>query len=379
MENLPKRTWAEIDLDALADNYRAICTAACGTPVMAMVKGDAYGHGAVRVAQVLSRMGVSYFGVATPEEALELRENGIRDPILIMGYTPPAYIGLLVKHDITQTVLDYESAKSYSDAAMVYSKRLKVHVKLDTGMGREGIVCRDRIAEACEEIMQICMLDGLYAEGIFTHLCDATSSETWYTERQIALFGEVIENLEKKNIRFEIKHCANSAAVLKYPCAQFDMVRTGILLYGLTPDASISLPNGCRPVMSLRCSVSQVKTVAAGSDIGYGRTYTTVRPSRIAVLPIGYADGLPRLCSNRLLVSLHGKKVPVTGNVCMDLTMIDVTDLPQAKRGDIVTVFGRDHNTVCTAEDVAAVCGTINYEIVTCIGKRIPRVYVGEA
>ena len=378
MEKYPKRTWVEIDLHALADNYRAIRAASESRLVMAMVKGNAYGHGAPGVAKKLSTLGVDWFGVASAEEAMELRRAGIREPILIMGYTPIEWIPYLISQDITQTVMDFESAKQYSDAALVYSKRLKVHIKLDTGMGREGIVCRNRVEEAAAEAERICRLDGLYAEGLYTHFSDASGTESSYTQMQAALFQNISEILEQKNLRFEIKHCANSAAVIKYPCVHFDMVRAGIILYGLAPDRQMPLPEGIRPVMSLRSVIAQVKLMETGSDIGYGRTYTTIRPSRIAVLPIGYADGLPRACSNRIEVSVHGKKVPVVGTVCMDLTMIDITDVPQAKQGDVVTIIGHDGNTFCSAETVAQACDTISYEIITCIGKRVPRVYQEE-
>jgi len=373
-----KRTWAEIDLTALARNFLEIRRHSQAKRVMAMVKADAYGHGAVGVAKKLSTLGVDYFGVASLEEALELRNNGITEPILIMGFTPAEYTGELLSHDLTQTVLDYEDARAYSDAALVYSKRLKVHIKLDTGMGREGIVCGGRVKDAAAEALRICMLDGLYAEGIYTHFAAACASDTAYTEKQTSLFSEICADLEQKNIRFEIKHCANSAAVLEYPCVHFDMVRAGIILYGLTPDEAMPLPEGFRPVMSLKTIIAQVKSMAAGSDIGYGRTYTTTRPSRIAVLPIGYADGLPRLCSNRIQVGLHKKSVPAVGRICMDLCMIDVTDVPKAKRGDEVTIFGWEGDILHPVETLAKACETINYEIVTSIGKRVPRVMLEE-
>ncbi len=376
MTDYMKRTWVEIDLSALGDNFRAIKSIAGKQRVMAMVKADAYGHGAVAVATELSRLGADFFGVATIAEAVELRNAGIKEQILILGYTPVEYAKDLLRHNLTQTVTDEAYAKELNDAVSGMGKSLRIHIKLDTGMCREGIVCRGRINEAVDEAYRICCMSRLYAEGIFTHLCDAENENGEYTSMQISLFCEVFEKIEQKGIHFEIKHCANSSTVLKYPCVQFDMIRTGISLYGLSPDSSVQLPDGSRPVMSLKTVITEIKDVAEGSDVGYGRTYRTSRKTRIAVIPIGYGDGLMRLCSNRIKVGIGGATAPLVGRVCMDLSMLDITDLPNVKRGDVVTIFGHDNDATYPAEHIADACMTINYEIVTSIGKRVPRIFL---
>ncbi len=378
MTDYKERTWAEIDLSALGDNFKVISSLAGKQKVMAMVKADAYGHGAVTVAKKLSQLGVDSFGVATIEEALELRKAGISEPILILGYTPAKHAQKLLDFNLTQTVTGAEYARELSDAITGADKSLYIHIKLDTGMCREGIVCRNRTDLATEEACTICGMSGLYAEGIFTHLCDADNEDRTYTEAQISLFCEVLRKIEEKGIHFEIKHCANSATVLQYPCVQFNMVRAGIAMYGLSPDSSGELPDGFRPVMSLKTVITELKDVDEGSDVGYGRTYKTSRKTKIAVIPIGYGDGFHRLCSNRIRVGINGTIVPLVGRVCMDLSMLDVTDLPNVKRGDIVTLFGHDKDTVYPVEHIAKAAMTINYEIVTGLSKRVPRIYIDE-
>ncbi len=376
MTDYTERTWAEIDLSALGDNFKAISNLAGKQKVMAMVKADAYGHGAVAVSKKLSQLGVDFFGVATLSEALELRESGILEPILILGYTPPKYARKLLDYNLTQTVTGAEYARELSESVTGADKPLHIHIKLDTGMCREGIVCRNRVDSASEEAYAICRMNGLFAEGIFTHLCDADNEDRAYTEAQISLFCEVFRKIEEKGIHFEIKHCANSATVLQYPCVQFDMVRAGIAMYGLSPDSSGNLPDGFRPVMSLKTAITELKDVDEGSEVGYGRTYKTSRKTKIAVIPIGYGDGLHRLCSNRIRVGIGGMTVPLVGRICMDLSMLDVTDVPNVKRGDTVTLFGHDKENVYPAEHIAEASMTINYEVVTGIGSRVPRIYI---
>ena len=376
MNDFLRRTWAEISLDALAQNYHMIRRCAGSRcKIMVMVKGDAYGHGAVPVSRCLDELGADYFGVAELDEAMQLRSGGIAKPILIMGYTPPDRTGDLIHGRIAQTVTDPASARVFSNHALRAGGRLTVHMKLDTGMGRLGIVASGRAQEAAREAAGICALPGLQVEGLFTHFATADCGNDEYMRFQLDNFIKVVQILDEYGVKIPIKHCANSASVLKYTQTHFDMVRPGIILYGLSPYGDSPVPEGLAPVMALCSTVSQLKELDEGSLVSYGGTYRTVRKTRMAVVPIGYADGLFRALSNRAVMLVRGKPAPLIGRICMDLCMLDVTDIADVREGDTVTVFGRDGESSVSAESLAALSGTISYEVATSVGKRIPRVY----
>lgn len=370
MEQTQMRTWAEIDLGALEHNYRALrANLEPGCRFAGLVKANGYGHGAVAVAKVLEKLGAEYLAVACLDEAVELRQAGIKAPILILGGTPAPFAQVLLHHGITQTVFDLETAQAYSAAAVKAGKTLKVHIKADTGMSRLGFLGENRVAE----IKEVCALPGLDCEGLFTHFSDADGSEE-FTMGQFTDFLDLKDALAKEGVTFKINHCAASAAMLHYPCTHLDMVRPGIALYGHYPDeASVGLDGpGLIPVMSLKTRVAAVKTLPAGSAVSYGRTHVLRRESRLAVLPIGYADGLHRGLSNAMEVGFLSGKAPVVGRVCMDLCMVDVTELPDVKAGDVAEVFGK----ALPAEDKASRLGTISYECLTSVSRRVPRVYM---
>lgn len=374
MKQTQTRTWTEIDLSNLEHNYRALrAMLPQGCRFLGVVKADAYGHGAVPVARRLEMLGAEYLAVACLDEALELRQAGITTPILILGYTPVERANSLLDNGITQTVYDVDMARALSDAAAAAGKTLKIHVKADTGMSRLGWLCGEEDQSAAvEAIAQVCALPGLEAEGIYTHFANADGDED-YTMLQFTRFLDLLEALKDKGITFAIRHCAASAAALKFPCTHLDMVRPGIALYGHYPDPSCEGLDGpgLRPVMTLKTRVASVKTVPAGTPVSYGCTHVLDRETRLAALTIGYADGLPRLCSDKLEVLIGGQRAPVVGRICMDMCMADVTGLDVAP-GDEVEVFG-EHLPI---EDVAALAGTIQYELLCAVSPRVHRAYL---
>ena len=374
MKQTQTRTWTEIDLSNLEHNYRALrAMLPQGCRFLGVVKADAYGHGAVQVARRLETLGAEYLAVACLDEALELRQAGITTPILILGYTPTERAEALLDNGITQTVYDVEMARALSNAAAAAGKTLKIHVKADTGMSRLGWLCGGEDQSATvEAIAQVCALPGLEAEGIYTHFANADGDED-YTMLQFTRFLDLLEALKERGITFAIRHCAASAAALKFPCTHLDMVRPGIALYGHYPDPSCEGLDGpgLRPVMTLKTRVASVKTVPAGTPVSYGCTHVLDRETKLAALTIGYADGLPRLCSDRLEVLVKGSRAPIVGRICMDMCMADVTGLDVAP-GDEVEVFG-EHLPI---EDVAALAGTIQYELLCAVSPRVHRAYL---
>lgn len=374
MKQTQTRTWTEIDLSNLEHNYRALrAMLPQGCRFLGVVKADAYGHGAVQVARRLETLGAEYLAVACLDEALELRQARITTPILILGYTPTERAEALLDNGITQTVYDVEMARALSNAAAAAGKTLKIHVKADTGMSRLGWLCggEDQSA-AVEAIAQVCALPGLEAEGIYTHFANADGDED-YTMLQFTRFLDLLEALKERGITFAIRHCAASAAALKFPCTHLDMVRPGIALYGHYPDPSCEGLDGpgLRPVMTLKTRVASVKAVPAGTPVSYGCTHVLDRETKLAALTIGYADGLPRLCSDKLEVLIGGQRAPIVGRICMDMCMADVTGLDVAP-GDEVEVFG-EHLPI---EDVAALAGTIQYELLCAVSPRVHRAYL---
>lgn len=370
------RTWAEISLDNIEFNYRSIRNHLNdGVKFLGVVKTNAYGHGAVQIAKRLEKLGCEYLAVATLDEALKLRENGISTPIIVLGYTDPSHTLELIDNDITQTVADLQMADAMSHVASAAGKTLTIHLKADSGMGRLGMICHDG-ENPTADYLEIMSMKGLKTEGIFTHFAVSEVLGEDYTQRQFDDFMLLVDRLEKiSGKKFAIKHCANSGAVINYRGMQLDMVRPGIMLYGVYPGAetdSIKL----RPVMTLKSRIVSVKDMGAGSSVSYGRTYTTPEPRKIAVIPIGYGDGLHRVLSNKLTVSVNGCKLPQVGTICMDMCMIDVTEVPNVSVGDVVTIFGQDGDITLPVDDVAEKAGTISYEIFCALSQRIPRVCI---
>lgn len=369
------RAWAEINLDNIAHNIREIVKLVGEkTEIMAVVKADAYGHGAVEISRVLLENGASSLAVSILDEAIQLRKNGITAPVLVLNHTNPVRVEELLEYNITQTVFSHELAEALSEAAVKHEAKARVHVKIDTGMTRVGF---QPCYKAVKDIVAISKLPGIILEGIYSHLATADETERGYTNLQYRRFESVINELNKLGINIPLEHISNSAAIMQYPNMRFDMVRPGIILYGLYPSHEVDRSIiSLKPAMALKTEVILVKEVDAGVSISYGRIYETRRKSIIATIPIGYADGFSRLLSNCGRVLIHGEYAPVVGRICMDQCMVDVTDIPEVKTGDEAVIIGCQGNNEITADEVAGLTGTINYEVVCDVGKRIPRVYL---
>jgi len=377
--------WAEVDLSAIAHNVRELRR--CADPkakVMAVVKANGYGHGAVEVARTALANGAEWLGVARLSEAIPLREAGFGVPIMVFGYTPPAEAGRLIDYDLRQSVYSPAAARAYS-AAAARGKRIRVHLKVDTGMGRLGMVPAALSGKTpshavgedfIREATAIASLPGLDAEGIFTHFAASDSADTTYARQQLALFLDVLSALRAAGLEFAVRHAANSAAVIALPESHLDLVRPGIALYGLRPSDEVDLTSiSLQPAMALKARIIHLKSVPAGACISYGMTYRTPAPTVIATIPAGYADGYRRLFSSKGEMLVGGRRVPVVGRVCMDLTMLDVGTVPDACIEDEVVIFGQQGNEFISADDIARELGTINYEIVCDLTARVPRVY----
>ncbi|MBE6821591.1 alanine racemase [Caproiciproducens sp. LBM24188] len=380
MHDFLKRTWAEINLDAVEQNYRMIrAQLNPNTLFCCVVKADAYGHGAEVLAKEYERLGADWFAVSNLEEAEQLRAAGIHLPILILGYTPPCCAERLSKLGIAQAVLSTEYACKLSEEAVAAGVTVRVHMKLDTGMGRIGFLYQkpERDSRVIDEVAAACALPGLDPEGIFTHFSVADEGEDGkeYTLSQYENFTKAIHLLEQQGITFRIRHCCNSAAILDYPEMQLDMVRPGIILYGLLPSQQVSNKIALVPVMELKSIISMVKTVEPQTSVSYGRRFVTKRKTVIATVPIGYADGYPRHLYVRGSMLVRGQKAKIIGRVCMDQLMLNVSSVKGVQEGDTVTVIGRDGQNSITADELAAHNNTINYEIVSMISKRVPRIY----
>ena len=371
----PERpTWVEIDLSAIANNTRQIQSiVGPGVRILASLKADAYGHGASKVARTVLNNGASMLGVATVSEATPLREAGIGAPILVFGYVPHWQMREAVRLGLTITLYAIESAQALSRAALALGQIVMAHVKVDTGMGRLGIRA-EQIAEVLKLVHAIIDLPGLELEGIYTHFAMADSQDQTHARMQLSRFQHVLRALERTQIRPPLVHAANSAAILSLPEAHFNMVRPGIALYGLEPSPQVGLPETFRPALSFKTQVAQVKDIPEGECISYGCTYITERLTRVAILPVGYADGFRRAPTNWGSVLVHGQVAPLLGRVCMDQCMVDVSHIPQVRAGDEVVLIGRQGEASLTAEQVAQRLGTINYEVVSEILARVPRV-----
>ena len=374
-------TWAEVDLDAIAHNARGLKERAGeGAELMAVVKANAYGHGAVPVARTALENGASRLAVNRALEGVELRQAGITAPILVMGYSLPSEAETIVRWDLTPTVTTVEGALALSAMSDRQGKITPIHVKVDTGMGRFGLLPDEVVAF----VRRIAELPGLKLEGLFTHFAVADRADKTYTHRQFGLYMQVVEQLEEAGFAIPLKHVANSATNLDLPEMHLDMVRCGIALYGLRPSAEVEPAIPLKPAMALKSRVARVRTLPPGSSISYGCTYTTTRHTRVALVPVGYGDGYHRILSNKGSVLIGGKRAPIVGRVCMDQFVVDVTGhfdrlrtgIDGVRQDDEVVVFGRQGEEEISAEEVAALAGTINYEVVTSILPRVTWVYL---
>lgn len=369
---MPNRAaWAEIDLAALRHNYEEIKkNIRGGAKLCAVVKADAYGHGALAVARVAVEAGASYLAVATLGEAIELREVGFTVPILLLGLVLPDEARDIVDYDVTQVVCELPLAEAISREAVRQHKTAKVHLKVETGMGRIGI----RPEEIGALAAAVKQLPNIEIEGMFSHFAMADSKDKTYTKGQLAKFEQALKAVEEAGVKLKLRHIAESAAILEIPEAHYDMVRAGVIQYGMWPSDEVTHPIDLKPVMKVCAKVVFMKTLHPGESIGYGRQFIAERESRIATLPIGYADGCIRAYGNGGYVSFGGRKAPIAGRVCMDQVMVDVTDLPDVKEGDTAVLFGDE---TVTADTAAKWLNTINYEVTCLISPRVPRVYKG--
>lgn len=374
MDKIMRPVWAEIDLDILANNMRNIKKLAGDKEVMAVVKADAYGHGALDVAPCLLENGASKLAVAMLTEAIELRNNNITAPIMILGYTP-IYLGEeLIKYNIEQTIYDLNYAKELSNLAIKLNKKAKIHIALDTGMGRIGFLPTD---ESFNAICEICNLPGLDVIGIFTHFSSSDEKNKEYTQYQFNQIYNFIERLEVNEINIPIKHASNSAAIIDLPNTYLDAVRAGIILYGYYPSDEVKKDNlSIKPALTLKAKIAHVKELDSGMYISYNRTFKTSRKSKIATIPIGYADGYIRTLKHEAKVIVNGQLAPIVGNICMDQFMIDVTDIDNVKSGDEVILLGESNEVKFNADDLAKCMNSINYEVLCLLKNRVPRAYI---
>jgi len=372
-----RRTWAEISMEALEFNYRQLrAHVPAGTKFLGVVKADAYGHGAPAIARKLEELGADFFAVATLDEAMELRQNGISRPILILGWVPPQFALLEAEQEIRQEVGEISQARRLNAALEGSGKQLRIHLKLDTGTSRLGFFAYDR-PETIEELAEIAAMPNLKIEGVFQHFCAADSHEEEpqaFTALQFERFCSMLQQMEAWGIRPEIRHCCNSAAAVIHPEYAMDMIRPGIVTYGYPPDPCMADDLELKPLLTLKTTVAQIRDYPADIAVSYGRTWKTSGPTKIATLTIGYADGLDRRLSSRVKFLLRGKPVQQVGRICMDMCMVDISNVPEAEVGDEVTVIGLESPVTCA--EMAEMLQTIPYEITCGIGKRVPRYYL---
>lgn len=369
-----KRTWVEINLDYLKhnlDQIKKIVSSDC--KIMGVVKADAYGHGDKVIAKQLEEFGVNFLGVSNIEEALSLRRSGVKIPVLILGYTPPHLVNILFQYNIIQTIYSFDYAKKISQEAIKNKVIIKSHIKIDTGMNRIGFKIKDNNLDS-SQLLEIYSFSGLNICGIFTHFSVADGkekSEKQFTFEQFKKFNNICNKLEDLGINIGIRHCCNSAAMVRYKEMHLDMVRPGILLYGpyLDIDSGLDL----KPVMTLKTKISMIKNLSPGEYIGYGRKFIAIRPIKIATIPVGYADGFNRLCSNNATVFVKNQEAKILGTICMDQTMIDVTNINNIKEDDEVILWGSNNNNL---NNIVNMINTIPYELLCNINKRVPRQYI---
>ena len=367
-----RRTWAEIDLNALIHNFNTIKDIT-KTPLMAVVKANAYGHSVGDIAPVLEQNGAEYFAVSNIDEALQLRDIGIKKPILILGYTPAEYAKVLSDNNISQCVYSAEYADTLSQNAVNDKVTVNIHIKLDTGMSRLGFNVREDSLSEIDDAIKSASLDNLIFEGIFTHFAVSDRSnrnEDGFTDAQYNRFINSVEQFKQNGLNPKIVHCSNSAAIIRDSDKHLDICRPGIILYGLSPSDAPQLKCNLIPVMTLKSVVSMVKEINEGDTVSYGRTFKADKKIKLATIAAGYADGYPRVLSNKGYVLINGKKAPIAGRVCMDQMCVDVSDIENVKMGDEVILFGKD----LSVDILAKMANTINYEIVCGISPRVPRI-----
>ncbi len=370
-----QRIYAKIDLDAVVFNFKSIeQKLSADTKIMAVVKADGYGHGALEIAKTLEGFDKLFgFAVATAKEADELRESGIDKPILILGYTFEDDYEELIRNQVRLTVYSYEMAGQIAKAAKAAGVTARIHIKIDTGMSRIGYQATE---ESADEIAKISTLKGIDIEGIFTHFARADEADKTFTLKQLRQFHSMIGMLEERQIKIPIKHCSNSAGIAELPQANMDCVRAGIILYGLWPSDEVKKDSiALKPIMELKSRIIHIKTLEAGRSISYGGTYCLKEPRKVATVPVGYADGYPRSLSNKGYVLIRGQKAPILGRICMDQFMVDVTDIKDVQVLDTVTLLGRDGAFFLSMEELSAISGRFNYEFACDIGKRVTRIY----
>lgn len=366
--------WAEINLDNLAHNMRQIKAISNSKEIMAIVKADAYGHGAVDAVPVLLENGATRLAVAVVSEAVELRRSGIEVPIMILGYTPAIFSHELFKYNIEQTVTSYEYAQQLSLEAKKEKKSVKIHLAFDSGMGRIGFLPSE---ESIEEVYKISLLENIEIVGAFSHFSTADEEDKSYTLEQLKKFSDFCDKLTTKGIELNIRHIANSAAIIDLEDTHFEAVRPGIILYGYYPSNEVKLDKvELKPVMTLKTNIVHIKNLEKGQYISYGRKYLTSQEEVIATLPVGYADGYTRQLTGKAKVIINGEFAPVVGRICMDQCMVDVTHIKNVNIGDEVILMGEYNNLKFNADDIASLLDTINYEVVCMISKRVPRVYI---
>ena len=374
MDKIMRPVWAEIDLDILANNMKNIKKLAGNKEVIAVVKADAYGHGALDVAPCLLENGASRLAVAMLTEAIELRNNNIKAPIMILGYTPLDLGEELINFDIEQTIYDLDYARELSSLAIKLNKKAKVHIAIDTGMGRIGFLPTN---ESFNSICEIYSLDGLDVVGIFTHFSSSDEADKEYTQYQFNQIYDFIRKLENNGINIPLKHASNSAAIIDLPNTYLDAVRAGIILYGYYPSNEVKKENlSIKPALTLKAKIAHVKELESNMYISYNRTFKTSRKSKIATIPIGYADGYIRTLKHDAKIIVNGQLAPIVGNICMDQFMIDVTDIPNVKTGDEVILLGESNGIKFNADYIAKCMNSINYEVLCLLKKRVPRAYI---
>lgn len=370
------RVYAEINLDAILHNMeqmRGLLKE--DTKIMGVIKTDGYGHGAVPIGRELEKLEYTWgYATATVEEAEILRRNGLKKPILVLGATFPEQYEAMADLELRVNVYSIGQAERMEEAAAKMNKKIMVHAKIDTGLSRLGFQVTE---EAADEIARISKMPHIIMEGIFTHFAKSDARDKTMANQQLEIFAKMKQMLEEKQVEIPMIHCSNSAAIIDMPEANMNIVRAGISLYGMWPSDEVKKENiNLAPVMSLKSCIVFLKELEKGRVISYGATYETSKKQRIATIPIGYGDGYPRSLSNKGYVLIHGKKAPICGRICMDQFMVDVTDIPEAKEGDIVTLVGKDHGAEITMEEIGDLSGRFNYEFACDLGKRIPRVYV---
>ena len=377
--NSYSRTYVTVDLDAIAYNFESMRkNIREGTQILAVIKADAYGHGAVTVGKFLDTFSYIWgFATATAEEALELRDAGIQKPILVLGYVFEEHYEELIEKEVRMPVFDLETAEKIASYAEQIHKKAKIHIALDTGMNRIGFKDTQKSAAVICKISQMAYLQ---IEGMFTHFARADETDKIYADRQFRRYMDFHRQLQDWGVTIPVCHCSNSAGIIDMPYANLDVVRAGITIYGIYPSNEVQKEKvPLKPVMSWKSGIAFVKEVEAGEQISYGGTFVTPKKMKIATIPTGYADGYPRMLSGKASVLIHGKRAQILGRVCMDQFMVDVTEIPDVSRGDEVTLLGQDQEEEITVEELSDLCGRFPYEFVCCVSKRVPRVYLGGA